>query len=394
MRKLVEEILSILNIDSSSESWIKDGIFFAVILFVSMLCGILVRRLIFPMIKKVISRTSVKWDDVLFSDKMLKTIGQLVPAIVAYFFISLFFEQDDTTFHELIWRVMNVYLIAIIIKFVCVLIESIDTISSNYSSLKDRPLHGVYQMLKLIAICLGIIVIIANVIGKSPLTLITGIGAAATVLMLVFKDSIVGFVAGIQLSVNDMLRPGDWICVPKAGADGEVIEVSMTTVKVQNWDKTITTIPPYALVSDAFQNWRGMRESGGRRMKRSVNINFHSIRCCTDDEIASLLDNGLITAEDLDSENVNVVLYTRSMERYMNKNNLVHQGMTKMVRQLEPGSEGLPVEFYCFCADTDWVVYEHFQTSFMGHALTIMPEFGLCVFQRSCSVHCSNSHIP
>ena len=238
-------------------------------------------------------------------------------------------------------------------------------------------------MFKLIAICLGIIIIVANILDKSPLTLITGIGAAATVLMLVFKDSIVGFVAGIQLSLNDMLRPGDWICVPKAGADGEVIDVSMTTVKVQNWDKTITTIPPYALVSDAFQNWRGMQESGGRRMKRAIPVDIHYIRACTEEEIAELLNGGYISPEDLDGENINAVLYTRSIERYMRQNLLVNQDMTVMVRQLEPTSEGLPIEFYCFCADTNWVAYEHFQTSFMGHALAILPKFGLRAFQRS-----------
>ncbi len=383
MKELAEWTMKVLNIDPESEKWIYDVLLLVMIVFIAIVCGIVMRRLILPLIKKLVRKTHVKWDDYIFSDGVIKAIGQLVPAIIAYFLTSLLFEIKDTIFHDLVWRVMNVYLIAVIIKFVCAVIESIDVISSQHSTLKDRPLHGVYQMFKLIAICLGIIVIIANIIGKSPLTLITGIGAAATVLMLVFKDSIVGFVAGIQLSANDMLRPGDWICVPKAGADGEVIDVSMTTVKVQNWDKTITTIPPYALVSEAFQNWRGMKESGGRRMKRSIRIDMQSIRRCTESEIENLLNIGLIAKDDLDDENVNVVLYTRSVERYMKKHAMVHKNMTIMVRQLEPASEGLPVEFYCFCADTAWVAYEHFQTSFMGHALTIMPEFGLRVFQRS-----------
>ena len=161
----------------------------------------------------------------------------------------------------------------------------------------------------------------------------------------------------------------------------------MTTVKVQNWDKTITTVPPYALVSEAFQNWRGMKESGGRRMKRSIRIDMQTIRRCTESEIENLLNKKLLAKEDLDDENVNAVLYTRSVERYMKKHAMIHQDMTIMVRQLEPGSEGLPIEFYCFCADTNWVANEHFQTSFMGHALTIMPEFGLRVFQRSTTYH-------
>ncbi len=387
MKELAEWAVNLLKIETESSSWIYDAIILVIIVLIASVCGILMRRIILPLLKKLTKKTHIKWDDYILSDGVIKAMGQLVPAIIAYFLTSLMFDFKDTVFHDLIWRILNVYLIAIIIKFVCAIIESIDTISSKHSSLKDRPLHGVYQMFKLIAVCLGIIVIIANIIGKSPLTLITGIGAAATVLMLVFKDSIVGFVAGIQLSANDMLRPGDWICVPKAGADGEVIDVSMTTVKVQNWDKTITTIPPYALVSEAFQNWRGMKESGGRRMKRSVRIDLNTIRRCTEAEVVNLLNSGLLATEDLDDENVNAVLYTRSVERYMRKNAMVHQEMTIMVRQLQPDSEGLPIEFYCFCADTAWVAYEHFQTSFMGHALTILPEFGLRAFQRSTTYH-------
>ena len=383
MKSIAEWVISRLQIDESWANWVYDILLLVMIFFIASVCGILMRRVVLPLVRKITLKTSVKWDDYLLSDGMIKAIGQLVPAIVAYFLTSLLFEVKDTVFHDLLWRVLNVYLIAVIVKFVCALIESIDMLSSQHSTLKDRPLHGVYQMFKLIAVCLGMIIIVANILDKSPLTLITGIGAAATVLMLVFKDSIVGFVAGIQLSLNDMLRPGDWICVPKAGADGEVIAVSMTTVKVQNWDKTITTIPPYALVSESFQNWRGMQESGGRRMKRAIPVDIHYIRACTDEEIATLLNEGLLTKEDLDSENINAVLYTRSIERYMRQNLLVNQDMTVMVRQLAPTSEGLPIEFYCFCADTNWVAYEHFQTSFMGHALAILPKFGLRAFQRS-----------
>jgi miniconductance mechanosensitive channel len=386
MKELSDWIIRKLEVSEESQVWVNDGLVLALIFFVALLSGVIMRRFITPLLKKVVRKTNFTWDDYLLNDGVLKTVNQLVPAIVAYFMGTFMIGEHDSLFHELLWRVLNIYLIAVVLKFICAVIEAIDIISSNHESLKDRPLHGVYQMLKLIAICLGVIVILAEVIGKSPLTLITGIGAAATVLMLVFKDSIVGFVAGIQLSVNDMLRPGDWICVPKAGADGEVIDVSITTVKVQNWDKTITTIPPYALVSEAFQNWRGMQESGGRRMKRSIPIDVHFIRSCSEEEIAELLASGLIAQDDLDGENINMVLYTKSMERYMRKHALIHQGMTVMVRQLQLESEGLPVEFYCFCSDTNWVPYEHFQTQFMGHAVAILPKFGLRAFQRSTNI--------
>ena len=212
-------------------------------------------------------------------------------------------------------------------------------------------------------------------------------GASAAILMLVFKDTIMGLVAGVQLSAYDMLRPGDWISMPKYGADGIVQEVTLNTVKVQNWDNTITTIPPYALVSDSFQNWRGMRESGGRRIKRSLHIDMNSIRFCTADEMDYFAAQGWISeAEKAGGQIVNLHVFCHYIERYLRSLQEVNTGMTLMVRQLQPLPEGLPVELYFFTTHKDWIPYERLQAKVFEHLFAVIGTFGLRVYQKPSSL--------
>jgi miniconductance mechanosensitive channel len=193
---------------------------------------------------------------------------------------------------------------------------------------------------------------------------------------------ILGLVAGVQLTANDMLRPGDWISMPKYGADGDVMEVTLTTVKVQNWDKTITTIPPYALISDSFQNWRGMKESGGRRVKRSVYIDMRSIAFCTEEQMAEFSDRGWLNGvEREDKFVVNLHIFRNYLENYLRQHHRVNQQLTIMVRQLQPTAQGLPLELYFFSDGTDWVPYEHLQSEIFEHVFAVLPTFGLRVFQ-------------
>ena len=215
--------------------------------------------------------------------------------------------------------------------------------------------------------------------------------ASAAVLMLIFKDSILGLVAGVQLSANDMLRPGDWITMSKYGADGYVIEVTLTTVKVQNFDKTITTIPPYALVSDSFQNWRGMRECGGRRIKRSVFIDARTIRRCTPEETARLREKGYLAA-DTSQEIVNLQALREYLANYLRNCPDVRSDLMLMVRTLQPTSEGVPLEFYCFTRHFEWIPYEAFQSALTDRVLTLLPEFGLQAFQRPAGTDLHERH--
>lgn len=202
--------------------------------------------------------------------------------------------------------------------------------------------------------------------------------------MLIFKDSILGLVAGVQLSANDMLRPGDWITMPKYGADGDVLEVSLTTVKVRNFDKTITTIPPYALVSDSFQNWRGMRETGGRRIKRSLYIDMTSVHFCTEEEKKHFVEKGWLTPEEATQAQppVNLRVFRDYLQNYLKQHPKVHKELMIMVRQMQPTPEGLPLEVYCFSDTTEWIKYESLQGEIFDHFIAMLPEFGLRVFQR------------
>ena len=246
-------------------------------------------------------------------------------------------------------------------------------------------------MLKLVTVSVGIVLIIGILIDRNATSILAGLGASAAVLMLIFKDSILGLVAGVQLSANDMLRPGDWITMSKYGADGYVIEVTLTTVKVQNFDKTITTIPPYALVSDSFQNWRGMRECGGRRIKRSVFIDARTIRRCTPEETARLREKGYLAA-DTSQEIVNLQALREYLANYLSNCPDVRSDLMSMVRTLQPTSEGVPLEFYCFTRHFEWIPYEAFQSALTDRVLTLLPEFGLQAFQRPAGTDLHERH--
>lgn len=237
-------------------------------------------------------------------------------------------------------------------------------------------------MLKLAVICIGSILMVSALIDKDPIVLLTGLGAGTAILMLVFQDTIKGFVAGIQLIANDMLRPGDWITMPKYGADGDVMEVTLTTVKVRNWDKTIITVPPYALVNDSFQNWRGMFETGGRRVKRSINIDMNTVRFCTSKEMDEFRKYDWMKGfEPTGKEEVNLYIFRHYVEYYLRHHPRVNSEMIMTVRQLQPTAQGLPIELYFFSADTRWLNYERLQAEVFDHVLATLDIFGLKAFQ-------------
>ena len=262
------------------------------------------------------------------------------------------------------------------------LLDTLQNISSEHETLRNRPLKGVYQMVNLIAAAVGIIIIISILIDKDASAILTGLGASAAILMLIFKDTILGLVAGVQLSANDMLRPGDWITMSKYGADGYVTEVTLTTVKIQNFDKTVTTIPPYALVSDSFQNWRAMRESGGRRIKRSLPIDVNTITVMPRGRIEALIVEGLATPEHLQRETSNLRLMIDYAVGHIQRRDDINHDLMQMVRLLQPTAEGLPVEIYCFTATTVWPEYEAVQNDLFDHLISILPRFGLRLYQR------------
>lgn len=352
----------------------------AFILALVWIADLICRRLIVPAIKKIVNRTHVTWDETLLNDRVLDDMCHLIPAFVANMLMPLAFPHTPIL-QSLLIKASEIYIIAAALRLVFSFSNSLHNLSNEREKTKNRPLKGVFQMIKILAVSLSIIFIISILMDKSPIDLLVGLGAAATVLMLVFKDTIVGLVAGVQLSANDMLRPGDWITMPKYGADGVVFEVNLTTVKVRNWDNTTVTVPPYTLVSDSFQNWRGMFESGGRRIKRSINIDMTSVRFCTPEEIEAYRGKGIVYLEDHLEELTNITMLRRALMKYLKENPRVNQDLTVMVRQLQPTPQGMPLELYFFSADKQWVAYEILQADVFDYVMATVPSYGLKVFQ-------------
>ena len=364
---------------SNSEARLAILITSAIVLFY--ICDIICRRLILPAVNKVTSKTTSKWDDILFNKDVLTNVSRLIPPIVLKVILPYLFSESHTVFF---WadKIIDIYIVATATRLACSIFNSLYDISNENQRMKNRTLKGVFQMFKIIVLCIGAIIIVSIVIDKNPANILTGLGAMAAVLMLVFKDPIMGLVAGVQLSANDMLRQGDWITLPKHDADGEVVEVTLTTVKVKNWDKTITTIPPYVLVSESFQNWRGMFDSGGRRIKRSLYIDMNTVGFCSKEQVEKFREKGWLKGiECTGGQIVNLTVLRNYLDIYLRNNERVNHEMIFMIRQLQPTPQGLPLELYFFSADTAWVAYEHLQANVFEHILAVMPEFGLKVFQ-------------
>lgn len=375
--------LSDMGIDKENLSWSTRLTLVALILLISYIMTKLFRHLVIPAVHKITSRTKATWDDYLFNEKMMTSFCRMIPPIMFYLLLPFVFNNVPQVL-DILLKGCLIYLVITTLMLVNSFLNSLYEISNEHETLRNRPLKGIYQMINLVAIGIGIILIISILIDQNAATILAGLGASAAVLMLIFKDSILGLVAGVQLSANDMLRPGDWITMPKYGADGDVLEVSLTTVKVRNFDKTITTIPPYALVSDSFQNWRGMRETGGRRIKRSIFIDMTTVHFCSEREKKMFASRGWIDEAQAKPETqvVNLYVFRNYLQNYLKEHPRTHKELMIMVRQMQPTSEGLPLEIYCFSNTTVWPEYEQIQGEIFDHILAVIPEFGLRIFQR------------
>ncbi|CAM2008063.1 mechanosensitive ion channel family protein [Acanthopleuribacter pedis] len=370
----------------------------------SFLANLIAKRYILRVLGYIITRTKNKWDDVFLERKVFNRLSHLAPAIVIYISAAFVFPAHETHPMEMLMRrAAMVYMIVVSLLVLNSFFSAVADIYSNFDISRNRPIKGYIQALKIIIYLFAGILIISTIIDRSPLILLSGLGALTAILLLVFKDTILGFVAGIQLASNNMVRPGDWISMPKYGADGDVIDVTLTMVKVQNWDKTISYIPIYSLISDSFTNWRGMSESGGRRIKRALNIDMTTIRFMSDEDLAKMrkitLLKDYLAAKDKEIDDhhrttqtdtshpanvrrqTNIGIFRAYVEFYLRRHPKIHQEMTLIVRQLAPTSEGLPVEIYCFSNDQAWAAYEGIQGDIFDHLLAVVPLFELQVFQ-------------
>ncbi len=361
------------------------------------------RRVLLRLVAGAVRKSKNTWDDVFLDNKVFGYLAHLAPAVVILYAGPVLFQGMDTA-QAAIRRGVYIYTMLFGVMGFSALLNAVYDIYIRFPIAREIPIKGFLQVVKIVVFFFAGIVILSLIVQKTPLYLLSGLGAMTAVTMLVFKDAILGFVAGIQLTANNMLRHGDWIEMPKYGADGDVDEITLTTVKVRNWDKTITTIPTYALISESFKNWRGMKDAGGRRIKRSICIDVNTIRFCTPEMLKKYAKIQYITEYlsrkeiEIDEHNrvhgyddscrvngrrlTNVGTFRAYITAYLRNHPMIKQNMTFLVRQHQPGPHGLPLEIYVFCADTVWANYEAVQADIFDHILAVVPEFDLRVFQN------------
>jgi len=379
-------------------AYMSNAIAVFLILTVCFIVNIISKKVLLRMLGAYISRSKNKWDDVLLKNKVFERITGIVPAIIIHESAELFPAVE-----EWIKRFAFSYIVIAVLLALFKILDSIDDIYRQHAISKARPIKGYLQVVKIFFSVAAAIIIVSALMDRSPLLLLSGLGAATAVLMLIFQNSILGLVASIQLATNDMLQIGDWIEMPSHGIDGDVIEITLHTVKVQNWDKTIVTIPPHLLISESFKNWKGMQESGGRRIKRCIYIDMTSIRFC-DEEMLSRLKKIQYLKEYIEERSAEIEKYNREkgidpssmvngrhmtnigtfrvyVQKYLENHPRINHSMTTMVRQLQPCEHGLPVEVYTFTNTTRWVEYENIQSDIFDHILAVVPEFGLKIYQ-------------
>ncbi|MDI1252732.1 mechanosensitive ion channel family protein [Thermomonas sp.] len=381
------------------QSWIVLG----GLLLLALLVGWLSHKLLPRLVHRMVEATTTHWDDALIARGVLRQVSHLAPVIVVYLGIAAIPALPDDAV-GLLRKVLIVLIVFFVARGISRFLSAANDIYERQYDTHGRPIKGYVQLGKLLVFLLAAIVVVAVLIGRSPLLLLSGLGALGAVLMLVFKDTILSLVASVQIASNDLLRVGDWITMPSLGVDGDVVDIALNTVRVQNFDKTIVTVPTYRLVSDSFINWRGMSDSGGRRIKRSFYIDQASVRFLDEETRARLSGFALLDKylhhkhEELLDWNgklgdaakqpvntrrlTNLGSFRAYVTAYLQANPLITADKTLMVRQLAPGPTGLPMEVYCFADTTDWGDYEGIQADLFDHLLAILPEFGLRLFQQ------------
>lgn len=374
----------------------------AVLILIAFLIDYIIRKIIVEFFTRISATTKTNFDDLLVKNQAPRNIAHIVPLFVALELIPIVFV-DFEYFENLIKKGLQAFTILLILWIVRSLLNTLKDYFKTLPRLKDKPIDSYIQVFMIFAWVLGLLSAFAIITGIEFIKFITTIGAASAVIILVFKDTILGFVASIQVSVNDMVRIGDWITFEKYGADGDVTEINLSTVKVQNFDKTITTIPTYALISDSFKNWRGMENSGGRRMKRALNIKLDSIHYLSKNEVDTLKNIHSISAylesrqSDIDAFNTNhninkelllngrnltnIGVFRKYIETYIETHSGTNKEMMIMVRQLAPGTQGIPLEIYAFSSDKRWQNYEYIMADIFDHVIAAVPYFNLEIFE-------------
>lgn len=398
METWINKILSQSGFDPSQLEWLNYVIQGSSIFLLAVVINLVTRRFLIRGIDYLAKKTETTWDDILVKQGVFDRLGHIAPAAVFYIFASGFGPLET-------W-VEKFALIAMVVTTMRMLDDLLDSLVDIYQTTgisREKPIRGYSQVVKILAYMVAGIFVISILLNKEPWSLLTGLGAMSAILLLVFKDSILGFIAAVQIASYNMIRRGDWIEMPKYGSDGEVMDISLHTVKVQNWDKTISTIPTQAFINESFKNWRGMEESEGRRIKRAISIDMDSIRFCDDallekfsksevigdyikekkQEVSAYnAEKGYDLSETINGRRLtNVGTFRAYVESYLQHHEEINKNMTFLVRQLAPSDKGLPIEIYVFCRDQRWAHYEAIQADIFDHLLAVLSEFDLRIYQ-------------
>ncbi|MBI34573.1 MAG: mechanosensitive ion channel protein MscS [Flavobacteriales bacterium] len=397
---VIDNLLQSIGLEGSSLHLVKMIVISISLIVFCFIADLIARKTILVIIERIIKKTKNTWDDVLIEQKVFKHVAHIVPAVLIGVLAPVLYEGHPDWILGL-EKISEIYLTIAFILTIVAFFKAFQFYLESRPFLKGKPLDSYMQLIRLIIYILGGIYIISILVDKSPMGIFSALGAMSVVLMLVFKDTILGFVGSIQIAANDMVKIGDWVEFPKFGADGNVIEIKLQTVKVQNWDKTITTIPTYSFVSDAFKNWRGMTESGGRRIKRAISIDMNSVKFCNEklleklEKIDLLKDYLKEKRKEISNYNsgkdasipanirqlTNLGSFRAYLEKYLDNNPEISKEMTFLVRQLAPNEKGIPIEVYVFSSEQRWANYEAIQADIFDHMIAVLPEFELNVFQ-------------
>lgn len=403
---LLKGFLTKIGLGDSVSNFISETISLLTLLLIAILVYIFVVYLVKKIIHSFINKSSSKKDDILIKNNVFKRLCLLIPAYMIRHFIVVAVPSYPTLSSTII-LFTKIYEVFIYSRVLDAILTTLNDIYDTYEISKSKPIKGFIQVMKIIIYIICILLVIAILTNKQLSNILIGLGTLSAVLMLVFKDPILGFVGGLQLTVNDMLRIGDWIVMDKSKADGEVLEIGLTTVKVQNWDKTITTIPTYTLISDSFTNWRGMEISGGRRIARSFVIDVDTIKFCTP-EMLERYKKFQLVAKYIDDKEKEIRLYNKQnkiddsnlvngrrqtnigifrayLSEYLNNSPYINQDMTHMVRQLAPTEYGIPIQIYAFSSNKEWVSYENIQSDIFDHVFAVVGMFDLKIYQKPSS---------
>ncbi|MFK8036982.1 MAG: mechanosensitive ion channel family protein [Crocinitomicaceae bacterium] len=399
-------LLGETGLASSSVNLVRTLILLVGVILLITLVWWLTRKILIKVLHVLVNKSKTKWDDYLVERRFFAAISNVVPLLfMDHFVFTVFYSYPNWL--SFFTKGTDIAMVFVILLSINRFLSAASDVLSEKSSLRDKPIHSYFQLAKILIGGFMIILALSILTDRSPVYFLTSLGAATAILLLVFKDTILGFVGSIQLAANDMVRIGDWITMEKYGADGDVVEINLATVKIQNFDKTITTIPTYSFISDSFKNWRGMEMSDGRRIKRAINIEINSIRFAGTElleragKIELISDFAKQKEDELEiynSENnknpelllngrrqTNIGLYRRYINNYLLKNNRVNQEMTLMVRQLAPTEFGVPIEIYCFSKSKEWEIYEDIIADIFDHLFAATSYFDLVVFERPSS---------